>query len=95
MKKNEEIGGEMTEMNSEIEWIGGKPCGCIHKRKDGYGYQVVFAKSLGIPSEYFKSKADAIEFQEVTSDELKLTKNMYRIVGDYLEVQLQNNEMRH
>ena len=81
----------MTEMNSEIEWIGGKPCGCVSKRADGY--QVVFAKSLGIPSEYFKSKADAIEFQREKSDELKLTKNMYRIVGDYLEVQLQNDKI--
>ena len=35
----------MTEMNSEIEWIGGKPCGCIHKRKDGYGKKWYYEKN--------------------------------------------------
>ena len=82
---------------NEIEWISGKPAGCINIQDTWC--QVVFSK---LPSKCFsyaryESKEKAIEeaekYRKITSDKHGLTKNKYRYVSDektqWLEVKLQ------
>lgn len=82
---------------SEIEWIGGKPAGCINIQDSWC--QVVFSK---LPSKCFsykqyESKEKAVEeaeiYRQTVSDAHGLTKNKYRYVEDekgmWLEVKLQ------
>ena len=80
------------------DWVGGKPAGCLHETEKWC--QVLFAKSYGIKSKCFsyskfESKEEALEearkWQREQSNAHNLTKNMYRIVGDHLEVKLQND----
>ena len=84
---------------AEIEWISGKPAGCINIQDSWC--QVVFSK---LPSKCFsykqyESKEKAIEeaeiYRQTVSDCHGLTKNKYRYVedekGTWLEVKLQGD----
>jgi hypothetical protein len=84
---------------AEIEWLGGKPAGCISIQDNWCN--VVFSK---LPSKYFsygsyESKEKAIEeaekYRQTVSDSHGLTKNKYRYVEDekgmWLEVKLQGD----
>lgn len=82
---------------TEIEWIGGKPTGCI-SIQDTF-CQVVFSKlpSNSFSYRHYESKEKAIEeaeiYRQTVSDAHGLTKNKYRYVEDekgiWLEVKLQ------
>ena len=84
---------------AEIEWLGGKPAGCISIEDNLCN--VVFSK---LPSKCFSyrsygSKEKAIEeaekYRQTVSDSHGLTKNKYRYVEDekgrWLEVKLQGD----
>jgi hypothetical protein len=84
---------------AEIEWLGGKPAGCINIQDNWCN--VVFSK---LPSKCFsyglyESKEKAIEeaqiYRQTVSDSHGLTKNKYRYVEDekgrWLEVKLQGD----
>jgi hypothetical protein len=86
-------------MAEEIEWIGGKPTGCINIQDTLC--QVVFSKlpSKCFTYKHYESKEKAIEaaelYRRTISDAHGLTKNKYRYVEDeksrWLEVKLQGD----
>lgn len=76
-------------------WLGGKHSG--HLSTSEYAIQVVHSKNGKKTSKVFSfskypTKTDAAsaaeEWRKTRSDELGLTKNKYRVVGDFIEVQL-------
>jgi len=73
-------------MTDTENWKGGHPAGCISYRESSDTYIVRFANKS---SKTFKTLGDARVYRRFTSMEEGLTKNMYRFVDNYVEVQLE------
>jgi hypothetical protein len=72
-------------MTDNENWKGGHPSGCITYNESSDTYLVRFNDKT---RETFKTLGDARVYRRFTSLEKGLTKNMYRFVDDYVEVQL-------
>ena len=86
-------------MSNDNNWIGGKYEGSLGWEKKTESYRVRFYDGTlkTFHSKYYESKEDTLlaaqEYKIKTSDEKGLTRNKYRDVGEYYEVQLNGDHI--